>query len=271
MPELPEIETIRREMMPHLEGQWFTTVTVRQPRLRWPVPDNLAQILVGQHLHQIHRRGKYLLFQCSQGHLLIHLGMSGSLRILSLNTPVKKHDHIDFEFTGNICLRYHDPRRFGCVLWTTAPILNHPLLANLGPEPLTDEFTGKYLYHLAKQRQLTVKEYIMDAHVVVGVGNIYANEALFLARIHPARAAGQIGLSRYQRLVESIQQVLQAAIEQGGTTLRDYVTTTGEEGNFKTYLHVYGRAGEACRQCGKPIQTQKMGQRSTYFCSNCQK
>lgn len=271
MPELPEVETLRRALVPALEGQWVSQVIIRQSRLRWPVPEMLAHHFPGQQVKRIHRRGKYLLFECCQGYLLIHLGMSGSLRLLSPVSSPQKHDHIDIIFRNHQCLRYHDPRRFGCILWISESPWNHPLLAHLGPEPLEDSFTGKYLYQEAQGRRVAVKNYIMDAHQVVGVGNIYANEALFLAGIHPNRQAGEIGRSAYQKLVKCIKQVLQKAIEQGGTTLRDYVTLTGHPGDFKNFLNVYGRAQEACVRCGHPVQYQKMGQRSSYFCSNCQK
>ena len=271
MPELPEVETVRRALAPILEGQCFTKVVIRQPQLRWPVPKMLVHHLPGQHVKHIQRRGKYLLFQCGQGYLLIHLGMSGSLRLLSSASPPQKHDHLDFIFKNRQCLRYHDPRRFGCILWLHESPWDHPLLAHLGPEPLERTFTGKYLYQQAQGRRIAVKNYIMDAHQVVGVGNIYANEALFLAGIHPARCAGEISLAAYQKLVRCIKQVLRQAIEQGGTTLRDYVTLTGQPGMFKYSLNVYGRDQEACMRCGTLIQHQKIGQRSSYFCSHCQK
>jgi formamidopyrimidine-DNA glycosylase len=271
MPELPEVETIRRGIAPRLEGQLIQTVIVRESRLRWPVPDNLATILPHQQVQSIRRRGKYLLFRCSQGHILIHLGMSGNLRVLPPDTPVKKHDHLDLIFNRQVCLRYHDPRRFGSVLWTTASILTHPLLANLGLEPLETEFTGNYLYRGAQKRQVAVKNYIMNSHIVVGVGNIYANEALFLTGLHPARAAGDISLKRYQNLAKNIKQVLTAAIEMGGTTLHDFSDSAGQPGNFRQALQVYGRAGRACMRCGQTVQLQKIGQRASYFCPKCQR
>jgi formamidopyrimidine-DNA glycosylase len=270
MPELPEVETTRRGIAAHLLGHQIDTVIVREKRLRWPIPDILINILPGQQVHQIQRRGKYLLLACDLGHVLIHLGMSGSLRVLSSNTPSSKHDHLDMIFTNGQCLRYRDPRRFGCVLWTTEPIQNHPLLIHLGPEPLTDTFTGKLMHQNAAGRRIAVKNYIMDARTVVGVGNIYANEALFLAKIHPATAAGKISLVRYQRLAESIKQVLTAAIEMGGTTLRDFSDSTGNPGYFKQSLQVYGRADEACVRCGNLIVRQKIGLRATYYCPACQ-
>ncbi len=270
MPELPEVETVRRGLVPYLKHQVIKRVIIREHRLRWPIPPTLATILPHQQVQEINRRGKYLLFQCTEGYLLIHLGMSGSLRVLPARATVQKHDHLDIVFTPQICLRYNDPRRFGCVLWTT-DILNHPLLNSLGPEPLTAELTGKYLYQLAQRRQTAVKNYIMDSHVVVGVGNIYANETLFLAGIHPATIAHEISRKRYQRLVEKIQQVLTVAIEMGGTTLRDFTNSEGGPGNFKSWLKVYDRVGEPCVQCGSTIQLMKIGQRASYFCPQCQR
>jgi formamidopyrimidine-DNA glycosylase len=270
MPELPEVETIRQSIAPSLQGQIIQTVMVREPRLRWSVPSTLATCLEGQTIHDIQRRGKYLLFQCDQGHLLVHLGMSGNLWLLPAQTPVNKHDHLDIVFANQLCLRYHDPRRFGCVLWTSEPILQHPLLINLGPEPLEPDFSGNYLYHVAQQRKVPVKTYIMNSRVVVGVGNIYANESLFVAGIHPTKPSGQISLERYQSLAKSIQQVLSIAIESGGTTLRDFRDSTGKPGYFKPLLQIYGRTGQPCNQCGKPIQQQKLAQRATYYCSICQ-
>ncbi len=270
MPELPEVETIRRCIKADLLGQIIQTVIVREPRLRWPVPETLVTQLPNQQIHQIQRRGKYLLLQCDQGHLIIHLGMSGHLRLLPANTPVKKHDHIDIIFTNKLCLRYHDPRRFGCVLWTEVSISEHPLLINLGLEPFDPNFTGKYLYHLAQGRKVAVKTYLMDNRIVVGVGNIYANESLFLARIHPTQPAGQISLKRYQCLVDSIKLVLSTAIEKGGTTLRDFVDSAGNHGYFKPLLQIYGRANQKCNQCGNLIQQRKIAQRATYYCPVCQ-
>lgn len=270
MPELPEVETIRRGIAQHLEGKIIQTVVVREKRLRWEIPDNLSTVLPNQQIQHIHRRGKYLLIKCNQGHILIHFGMSGSLRVLPSDTPLKKHDHIDIVFTDSLCLRYHDPRRFGCILWTTEPILNHHLLINLGPEPLEAAFTGEHLHQNAQRRRIAVKNFIMNTHTVVGVGNIYANEALFLAGIHPANAAGSISLVRYQRLADTIKQILKAAIEMGGTTLRDFTDSTGNPGYFKQSLRVYGRAGLACMQCESTVQHQKIGQRATYFCPVCQ-
>jgi formamidopyrimidine-DNA glycosylase len=270
MPELPEVEITRRGIATHLKDQIIQSVIVREKRLRWEVPDTLTTVLPGQQVQQIHRRGKYILIECNQGYIIIHLGMSGSLRVLPSDTPLKKHDHLDIVFTQNICLRYHDPRRFGCVLWTTEPILNHRLLVNLGIEPLETELMGEDLHRHAQGRRVAVKQYIMNAQIIVGVGNIYANEALFLAGIHPNQAAGSLRLEDYQRLAYRIKQVLNEAIEMGGTTLRDFTDSAGNLGYFKQSLRVYGRAGLACMQCGNMVEQQKIGQRATYYCPVCQ-
>ena len=271
MPELPEVETTLRGITPHIVGKKIKTVIVRENRLRLQIPDIIKTILPHQRIQQVQRRGKYLLIKCSKGYLLIHLGMSGSLWVLSSDTPVKKHDHLEIRFSEDFCLRYNDPRRFGCVLWTSEPILNHPLLINLGPEPLETTFTGKYLHQNAKGRRIAIKNYLMDSHIVVGVGNIYANEVLFLTGIHPALAAGKISLKRYQCLAKTIKKVLNAAIEMGGTTLRDFTNGTGRPGYFQQSLQVYGRAGLACMQCESTIQKQIIGQRATYYCPICQR
>ncbi|ALG67537.1 bifunctional DNA-formamidopyrimidine glycosylase/DNA-(apurinic or apyrimidinic site) lyase [Beggiatoa leptomitoformis] len=270
MPELPEVETTRRGIAQHLEGRTVTAIDVRESRLRWAVPSDLATHLLGQPLQHIQRRGKYLLFAYPTGHLIIHLGMSGSLRIVSPDTPLKKHDHVLIQFGQTFSLRYHDPRRFGCVLWTSEPVLQHPLLASLGVEPLENEFTGKYLQQKAGKKQLAVKTFIMNSHVVVGVGNIYASESLFLAGIHPTRAAGEITLTRYEQLASTIREVLTASIAMGGTTLRDFVNTQGEPGYFSQTLRVYDRATQACVTCNTPIERIILGQRATYYCPHCQ-
>lgn len=270
MPELPEIETIKRGISPHLENQLIQQVIIRESRLRWPVDPNLPKILAKQQINQIQRRGKYLLLTCNQGYLIIHLGMSGNLRILPANTPIKKHDHVDIILNNNICLRYHDPRRFGCILWTIEPILSHPLLQHLGVEPLETNFTAEYLYQHAQNKKTVIKTFIMNNQIVVGVGNIYANEALFLAGIHPMTTVDTISFEHYEKLVNSIQQVLQTAIEMGGTTLRDFTDSEGKPGYFTQVLQVYGRRGEPCVKCRHPIELQKIGQRASYFCPACQ-
>jgi len=269
MPELPEVETSRRGIAPHVLGKRFKRLLVRQSQLRWPVPDSLASILPGLELNAIERRGKYLLLKTDAGTVLLHLGMSGNLRITTPEQPPKKHDHIDFIFDDDTVLRLNDQRKFGAVLWTTDPE-KHSLLVNLGPEPLSDSFTGDYLYHCGQHRSVAIKNMIMDSHIVVGVGNIYANEALFLAHLHPSRPAGDIDLPDYQKLVDAIKSTLAKAITQGGTTLRDFTNAQGKPGYFQQSLLVYGRGGQTCLRCEEPIQQIKIGQRASYFCNRCQ-
>jgi formamidopyrimidine-DNA glycosylase len=271
MPELPEVETTRRGIAPHILHQTVERVVIRQPQLRWPVPSILTEILPGEPLRQLDRRGKYLLLSFMPGTLIVHLGMSGSLRILEAHTPAQKHDHFDLAFAHGKLLRLRDPRRFGAVLWTDATPLQHPLLKALGPEPLGPAFDGAYLLAQAKARRVAVKNLIMDGRVVVGVGNIYANEALYRAGIHPNRACNRIALTRYVRLAEAIKQVLAQAIAQGGTTLRDFQLEDGRPGYFAQQLQVYGKAGQPCPVCGAPIRIQVVGQRSTFYCSHCQR
>lgn len=271
MPELPEVETTRRGIAPHIEGQRINKVIIRQPRLRWPVPESLAQLLTASLLHRVQRRAKYLLFQFDRGNLLIHLGMSGSLRIVSINETVGKHDHVEFVFSNEKILRLTDPRRFGAVLWLGEDAHQHPLLSKLGPEPLSDAFNGEHLFTLSRTRTLTVKQFIMDQCIVTGVGNIYASEALFRSRIRPMTAAGKISRIRYERLSTMIKDVLSLAITQGGTTLRDFVGSDGKPGYFKQHLHVYGRGGLACTQCQRPLKELKLAGRSSVYCSHCQR
>lgn len=271
MPELPEVETTRRGIEPYVLNYAVTAVEVREPRLRWPVPEELAARLPGQRVEALERRGKYLLFRCASGTMLLHLGMSGSLRLLPAYLPPERHAHVDIRFDSGYWLRYTDPRRFGSIHWTTEDPLRHRLLASLGPEPLGQGFTGDYLYRLSRGRRSSVKALLMDSHVVVGVGNIYANEALYRAGIRPDRAAGRIGLERYRRLAEAVRVVLRAAIEAGGTTLRDFTSGEGQPGYFSQQLLVYGRGGEACPGCGEPVRVQRLGQRATYFCPRCQR
>ena len=270
MPELPEVETTRRGVEPHCLGRIIMRVTVHDARLRWRVPDELALSLTGQTIKSVERRAKYLLFRTAAGSMLVHLGMSGSLRIVSPAAPTGRHDHIDILLEGGVCLRYHDPRRFGCFLWL-APGENHPLLESLGPEPLSAEFDGQLLYNRSRGRRAPVKNFIMDAKVVVGVGNIYANEALFLSGIRPDRAAGRVSLARFRRLAEVIKQVLTSAISQGGTTLRDLVGGDGMPGYFAQQLFVYGRGGQPCKRCGTPLREMRVGQRSSVYCVTCQR
>jgi len=271
MPELPEVETTRRGIEPHLVRQRVADVVIRQPRLRWPVPASLKSQLPGRTIRAVLRRGKYLLIDCEVGFLLLHLGMSGSLRVISKDVAPGKHDHFDLILDNGQCLRLHDPRRFGAVLWTSEDPLLHPLLAELGPEPLGREFTAEYLLRRAKGRKLAVKLFLMDSKVVVGVGNIYANEALFRAGIRPTCTACSLSLDRWQRLEKTVRQVLEEAILAGGTTMRDFTNAEGSPGYFFLQLRVYGKAGEKCPTCGGTIQTKRLGQRSTYFCGNCQR
>ena len=270
MPELPEVETTRRGIRPHVLGQTVSGVIIRQPRLRWPVPDELPELLWRRKLLSLKRRGKYLLLGFHHGSLILHLGMSGSLRVLPADTPPEKHDHFDLVF-GRQCLRLRDPRRFGAVLWTADPVEQHPLLASLGPEPLSEAFTGRYLFNKSRNRSVTVKQFIMDGKTVVGVGNIYANEALFQAGILPTRPCGRLSAARYERLARAVKAILARAIESGGTTLQDFTQADGKPGYFAQALKVYGRQGEACPACGAAIRHTLIGQRSSYYCPCCQR
>lgn len=271
MPELPEVETVRRGIAPHLTGQRVVQVVVRQPRLRWPVPDELATEMSGQTIQRVDRRAKYLLLRSDAGTALLHLGMTGRLRILPAATPPLKHDHLDLVLASGQCLRFNDSRRFGAVLWTREPPEGHALLQALGPEPFAEAFSGAYLHRRARGRIPAIKTFIMDNHIVVGVGNIYANEALFAAGIRPLRPAGQATLAEYERLATAIREILSEAIRQGGTTLRDFVGGEGEPGYFQQYLRVYDRGALPCTACGEPIQRCRIGQRATYFCPRCQR
>lgn len=275
MPELPEVETTRCGIEPLLTGRQFSKVVIREHRLRWPVPDHLPSLLPGLTLHGIQRRAKYLLFDAGQGWLLGHLGMSGSFRVLTEPQPIRKHDHLDLELdggaeAGGVTLRYHDPRRFGCLLWIPDNWQQHALIRDLGPEPLSDAFNADYLHHALQKRGSAIKLALMDNHVVVGVGNIYASEALFLAGIHPQAPACQLDKVALLRLVQAVKQVLTAALASGGSTLRDYVNARGDTGYFQLTLNVYDRSGEPCRQCGTPISKILLGQRSSFFCTQCQ-
>ena len=270
MPELPEVETTLRGIMPAIINQTIKSVKVREPRLRWPVPRSLNKTLSGHTINSVSRRGKYLLINIDPGTLIIHLGMSGTLRILPGNTPAEKHDHVDIHFNNKICLRFHDPRRFGCILWTRQDPLKHKLLTALGPEPLNEEFDTDYLFNKSRGRKVSIKQFIMNANIVVGVGNIYASEALFLAGINPKKIASSISLKRIDKLVVSIKTVLTAAIKQGGTTLRDFVSGEGKPGYFKQELNVYDRNGEPCYRCVSSIKSIRQAQRATYYCPHCQ-
>jgi len=271
VPELPEVETTRRGIAPHVQGQRVADVVVRQKQLRWPVPRGLKQRLTGQVIRAVERRAKYLLLRFDRGSLIVHLGMSGSLRLVAADAPVGKHDHFDLMLAGGHALRLTDPRRFGAVLWSRGDPLEHELLRALGPEPLDDAFDGERLYRLSRGRRAAVKPFIMDGKVVVGVGNIYASEALFRAGIRPDRPAGGIGRARYVRLAAAIKTVLGEAIAQGGTTLRDFVGGDGRPGYFAQHLNVYGREGEPCPACGAAVRQAVLGQRASYWCPRCQR
>ena len=271
MPELPEVETTRRGVEPHILRQTVTKVVVREPRMRWPVPKQLPQLLQGRRIESVSRRAKYLLLGFEHGTVILHLGMSGSLRVVDCKEPPAKHDHVDILLASGKALRLTDPRRFGAVLWQAGSVFEHKLLASLGPEPLQEGFSGQRLYQLSRGRRAPVKTFIMDNAVVVGVGNIYANEALFAAGIRPDRAAGRVSLIRYESLAETIRQVLSRAIEQGGTTLRDFVGGDGKPGYFSQELKVYGRAGLGCSVCERTLTELRLGQRSTVFCKSCQR
>ncbi len=271
MPELPEVETTRRGIRPWLEGSQVTAVRVRQRMLRWPVPRRLDRDLPGQTVREVRRRAKYLLVCADNGTLIMHLGMSGSLRVLRDIPAPGAHDHIDLELSSGRTLRFNDPRRFGAALWTTRDPLGHPLLRDLGPEPLEPGFDGTYLHAVSRGRRAAIKTLIMNARVVVGVGNIYASEALFRAGIHPTRPAGRISLARMERLAAAIRDVLAEAIAEGGTTLRDFAWGEGQPGYFARELRVYDRAGLPCPVCETPVRRRVLGQRSTYYCVNCQR
>lgn len=272
MPELPEVETIRAGIAPHISGKIITRVLLRNGHLRWPVVSNLNDILSGQQIISVSRRAKYLLLHTAQGCLIIHLGMSGSLRIYTAGTApaAQKHDHADFMFDDGTVMRFHDPRRFGAILWFAGIPECHPLLASLGPEPLGSDFTAGYLRRAVQQRQRAIKPILMDNHVVVGVGNIYANEALFQAGILPTRVAKKLHRYEYELLVSAVRDVLQRAILAGGSTLRDFVNSDGRSGYFQQQYAVYGRAGEPCRRCGHEIIKITQAQRSSFYCPQCQ-
>jgi len=289
MPELPEVEVTRRAIEPQLAGRKLTGAELRVPALRYPIPSGLAGLIAGKTLRSVARRGKYLLFDfssdvtpasrhesalkpcfSSDGHLLLHLGMSGSLRLVTAGQPAEKHDHVDLVF-GNTALRLRDPRRFGALLWIEGDPAAHPLLAHLGVEPLSRRFSAEWLVAALAGRKAAIKPTLMDAHLVVGIGNIYASESLFLAGIDPRRAAGRVSAERLGRLVPAIRKILRTAIAAGGSSLRDFAHTNGELGCFQTHHRVYDRAGIPCTVCGTPIKAIRQGQRSTYFCPRCQR
>jgi formamidopyrimidine-DNA glycosylase len=271
MPELPEVVVTLKGLIPHITGKRVSKVVVREPRLRWPVPGDLSEQLCGKVLIDSRQRAKYLLFHFDHGHLMIHLGMSGNLRIVQAGTPPAKHDHVDISFEDGVQLRFTDPRRFGSVLWLSGEPEQHKLLNHLGPEPFDPVFDGNYLYRLSRGKTVSVKQFLMDNKVVVGVGNIYANESLFLSGIRPKKAAGRISRKTYEALSENAKTVLKRAIEQGGTTLKDFVGNEGKPGYFKQELYVYGRGGMPCLRCKTLLKEIRLGQRSSVYCALCQK
>jgi formamidopyrimidine-DNA glycosylase len=271
MPELPEVETTRRGIAPHVAGKRIVQVRVHEPRLRWKVAADLAAKVAGRRVRAVTRRAKYLLLELDRGTLILHLGMSGNLRVLESAIPRRLHDHLDIELEGGIVLRFNDPRRFGSFHLADGPAAAHPLLVALGPEPLGEDFTPGYLQRVARRRRVAIKGLLMNSHVVVGVGNIYANEALFRAGVRPGRMAGRLKLAEITRIVDAVRDVLAMAIRVGGTTLRDYVGADGNPGYFRQQLFVYERAGLPCRRCGHAVRHRRQGQRSTYFCPNCQR
>lgn len=270
MPELPEVETTRRGLAPHLVGRRIESVTLRRDALRWPIPPEVSARLVGEQIAAIRRRAKYLLLDTGAGSALWHLGMSGSLRVLEADVPVRAHDHVDVVLDDGRLLRFNDPRRFGSLLWQP-PGETHALLRGLGPEPLDDAFDGDHLFALSRGRRAPVKAFLMDQAVVVGVGNIYAAEALFEAGIHPLREAGKVGRERYVRLAAAVKRILAHAIERGGTTLRDFISPDGLPGYFEQELLVYGRGGEPCKRCGTTLKEARIGQRASVWCPRCQR
>ncbi|MBS0365717.1 MAG: bifunctional DNA-formamidopyrimidine glycosylase/DNA-(apurinic or apyrimidinic site) lyase [Proteobacteria bacterium] len=270
MPELPEVETTRRGVAPHARGRRIARLAVHEPRLRWPIAPTLPRALSGARIERVGRRAKYLLLHLDRGTLLLHLGMSGSLRVVSVDAPRRLHDHFDLVLDSGTALRFHDPRRFGSLLYTREDPARHPLLRHLAPEPLGAAFTPDYLWRLTRGRRVTIKQLLMNSHCVVGVGNIYASEALFRARIRPQRRAASLTQAESVQLVRAIRTVLTQAIRAGGTTLRDFLRSDGEPGYFRQRLYVYERAGRACRRCGSRIRQLTQGQRSTYYCPACQ-
>jgi len=271
MPELPEVETTRRGVAPHVERQKVTAVRIYDRRLRWPVPPDLPHRLVGRTVDRVDRRSKYLLFRLGTDTLIVHMGMTGSLRVFTAPPPKQPHDHVELEFANGVVLRYRDPRRFGAMLWSPGSSPEHPLLAKLGVEPFSGQFTADYLYRATRHRRAAIKLALMDSHLVVGVGNIYANEALFRAGIRPGRAARRVSRLQLGRLVDAVRETLADAIAKGGSTLRDYVDSRGEPGTFQLDYYVYGREHEPCRVCGTTIRLFRLGGRASTYCPRCQR
>jgi formamidopyrimidine-DNA glycosylase len=271
MPELPEVETTRRSVAPCVIGHRIARLVVYDPRLRWPVPDDLPKRVEGRTVDDVSRRSKYLLFRIGGGSLLVHFGMTGSLRVHTRAPERRPHDHVDIVFTDGSRLRYHDPRRFGAMLWAPDPVLAHPLLRNLGPEPFDPAFDADYFWRMTRSRSAAIKLALMDNHLVVGVGNIYANESLFRAGIRPTTHANKVSRPRLGRLVAEVRAVLTEAIAKGGSTLRDYVDADGEPGYFQLDYFVYGREGSPCRICATPIRHRRLGARASFYCPRCQR
>jgi len=271
MPELPEVETTRRGLLPHVVGRRIRGVVVRNPNLRWPVPRDLSRTLRGERVVDIRRRGKYLLFDVGAGHLLVHLGMSGRLSLVPSDRPARAHDHVDVRFEGEKAMRLTDPRRFGAMLWLRKPAEEHALLEGLGLEPLEADFTGAALARSAKGRRVAVKQFLMNSRVVTGVGNIYASEALFRARIHPQRSVARISRASWDKLAAAVRDTLEQALASGGSTLRDFAAVNGASGRYQNRFLVYGRAGKPCPVCGTAIRVSRQGQRSTFYCPSCQR
>lgn len=271
MPELPEVETVRRGLEPRIVGRRVLGAEVRQAKLRQPVPSDLDARLKHQPISAVTRRGKYLLVKAGRETLLVHLGMSGRLRLLDAPAAPGVHDHVDIRLEGGLTLRLHDPRRFGLVGLCERDTGAHALLQNIGPEPLGETFNGDYLFRLSRGRKAAIKNFVMDSHVVAGVGNIYASEALFVAGIRPSRAAGRVSRLRYANLAWAVRTTLEKAIAAGGTTLRDFIGVEGQAGYFRQQLFVYGRAGQSCARCGQAVKQQRIGQRSSFYCGHCQR
>lgn len=271
MPELPEVETTLQGIKPHIHNKIIKNFIVRQKQLRWPIPDNMQDSLLGNTICNLVRRGKYLIFQMHKESFIIHLGMSGRLRILHEPIPAAKHDHVDIEFSDNVILRYTDPRRFGTILLADKDGFQHPLINKMGIEPFAKDFSGQYLYNLAIKRNLPIKSFIMENKTIVGVGNIYATEALFQTNIHPQKPAKLVTLEEMKRLAHAIKEILSIAIKEGGTTLKDFLGSDGKPGYFVQKLQAYGRVGLPCFRCNTNLKAIKIGQRTTVFCPNCQK
>ena len=271
MPELPEVETTLRGIAPHIDQQIVSKINIHNGSLRWPVDTSLPIVLKNQKLLQLLRRGKYLILIFKKGSLLLHLGMSGSLRVLDRGEKLQKHDHFEMIFKNGKVLRLRDPRRFGSVLWTTEPWEEHKLISKLGPEPLTTDFDENHLFQHSRKKTIAIKSFVMNSHIVVGVGNIYASESLFIAGINPNKAAGKVSKKSYIALTQAIKTILSNAIKQGGTTLKDFSSPDGNPGYFAQQLNVYGRKAEPCPKCEKPITHKVINQRATYYCTHCQK